>query len=218
MADAKGRIEKLKKAINKYRYDYHVLNKETISIEALDSLKHELKKLEDEYPELVTPDSPTQRVAGEPLKGFKKITHRVPMLSLEDVFSEEEFSDWEKRIAKLLHISYTTELFSELKFDGLAVSLVYKNGVLDYASTRGNGKVGEDVTQNIKTIEAIPLRLEKDIKGEVEIRGEVIITRKGFEKINREQKKKGEAVYANPRNLAAGSLRQLDPKMTASRA
>ena len=121
MADAKGRIEKLKKAINKYRYDYHVLNKETISIEALDSLKHELKKLEDEYPELVTPDSPTQRVAGEPLKGFKKITHRVPMLSLEDVFSEEEFSDWEKRIAKLLHISYTTELFSELKFDGLAV-------------------------------------------------------------------------------------------------
>jgi len=139
------------------------------------------------------------------------------MLSLEDVFSEEEFSDWEKRIAKLLHISYTTELFSELKFDGLAVSLVYKNGVLDYASTRGNGKVGEDVTQNIKTIEAIPLRLEKDIKGEVEIRGEVIITRKGFEKINREQKKKGEAVYANPRNLAAGSLRQLDPKMTASR-
>jgi len=217
VADAKGRIEKLKKAINKYRYDYHVLNKETISIEALDSLKHELKKLEDEYPELVTPDSPTQRVAGEPLKGFKKITHRVPMLSLEDVFSEEEFSDWEKRIAKLLHISYTTELFSELKFDGLAVSLVYKNGVLDYASTRGNGKVGEDVTQNIKTIEAIPLRLEKDIKGEVEIRGEVIITRKGFEKINREQKKKGEAVYANPRNLAAGSLRQLDPKMTASR-
>src|SRR3989344_5415206 len=217
MADVKERINKLKKAINKYRYQSHVLNKLEISEEALDSLKHELKKLEDEYPELVTSDSPTQRVAGEPLKGFKKITHRVPMLSLEDVFSEEEFSDWEKRIAKLLHISYTTELFSELKFDGLAVSLVYKNGVLDYASTRGNGKVGEDVTQNIKTIEAIPLRLEKDIKGEVEIRGEVIITRKGFEKINREQKKKGEAVYANPRNLAAGSLRQLDPKMTASR-
>jgi len=156
-------------------------------------------------------------VAGEPLKGFKKITHRVPMLSLEDVFSEEEFSDWEKRITKLLYISKTPEFFAELKFDGLAVSLVYKNGVLDYASTRGNGKVGEDVTQNIKTIESIPLRLEKSIDGEIEIRGEVIITRKGFEKINREQKKNNEQVYANPRNLAAGSLRQLDSKITASR-
>ncbi|KKU16503.1 MAG: ligase protein, partial [Candidatus Giovannonibacteria bacterium GW2011_GWB1_45_9b] len=111
MRDVKDRIEKLKKAINKYRYQYHVLNKLEISEEALDSLKHELKKLEDEYPDLITPDSPTQRVAGEPLKGFKKVTHRVPMLSLEDVFSEEEFSDWEKRITKLLHISKTPELF-----------------------------------------------------------------------------------------------------------
>jgi len=223
--DVKDRIEKLKKAINKYRYQYHVLNKLEISEEALDSLKHELKKLEDEYPDLITPDSPTQRVAGKALKGFKKITHIVPMLSLEDVFSEEEFSDWEKRITKLLHISKTPELFAELKFDGLAVSLVYKDGVLDRAATRGNGKVGEDVTQNIRTIEAIPLRLEAKPplgglafrKNEIEIRGEIIITRKGFEKINRERVKKGEQIYANPRNLAAGSLRQLDPKITASR-
>ncbi len=216
-SDARERIEKLKKAINRYRYQYHVLNKLEISEEALDSLKHELKKLEDEYPELITPDSPTQRVAGEPLRGFKKITHRVPMLSLEDVFSEEEFSDWEKKILKILGASKSRELFAELKFDGLAVSLVYEDGVLNYAATRGNGKVGEEVTQNIKTIEAIPLRLEEEIKGEIEIRGEVIITRKNFEKINREQEKRGEQIYANPRNLAAGSLRQLDPKITASR-
>ncbi|MBI2609851.1 NAD-dependent DNA ligase LigA [Candidatus Giovannonibacteria bacterium] len=231
-SEAKERIGKLKKAINKYRYQYHVLNKSEISPEALDSLKHELKLLEEQYPDLVTSDSPTQRVAGEPLKAFKKIMHRRPMLSLEDIFSKEEFSDWEARINKLLGSKKTPELFAEMKFDGLATSIFYKNGVLEYAATRGNGLVGEDVTQNIKTIEAIPLALEvhsevspflkKNIervieKGELEIRGEVIITKKAFEKINSAQKKKGGIVYANPRNLAAGSLRQLDPKITAER-
>ena len=219
-SEAKDRIGKLKKAINRYRYDYHVLDKETISPEALDSLKHELKTLEDEFPEFVSPDSPTQRVEGKVLKGFKKAEHKVPMLSLEDTFSEEEFLDWEKRIKKLLNINPPAggpELFGELKFDGLAVSLLYKNGVLERAATRGNGRIGEDVTQNIKTIESVPLRLERDIEGEIEVRGEVIITKKNFEKINNEQKKKGGQVYANPRNLAAGSLRQLDTKMTASR-
>ena len=215
--EAKERIEKLKKAINKYRYQYHVLNKLEISEEALDALKHELKKLEDEFPDLVTPDSPTQRVEGRVTKGFKKAQHRTPMLSLEDVFSEEEFLDWEKRVKKLLNISKMPELFAELKFDGLAVSIVYKNGILERAATRGNGKIGEDVTQNVKTIEAVPLRLEDDVQGEIEVRGEVIITKKDFEKINREQKKKGGQIYANPRNLAAGSLRQLDSKITASR-
>ncbi len=225
-AEAKARVEKLKKAIAKYRYEYHVLDKSSISPEALDSLKHELKKLEDEFPDLITPDSPTQRVAGKPVGGFKKITHRTPMLSLEDVFSEEEFSEWAGRVKKLLRLDPAAagpELFCELKFDGLACSLVYKNGVLERASTRGDGKVGEDVTRNIRTIEAVPLRLEKlarrggDVRGEVEVRGEVIITKKAFEKINREQKKKGSAIYANPRNLAAGSLRQLDPKITSAR-
>ncbi len=219
-AEARERIEKLKKAISKYRYEYHVLNKSSISPEALDSLKHELKKLEDEFPDLITPDSPTQRVAGQPLKGFKKVTHRIPMLSLEDVFSEEEFEEWEGRIKKLLRLDPAAaglELFAEFKFDGLAVSLVYKDGILREASTRGDGRVGENVTQNIRTIEAVPLRLEKEVRGEIEVRGEVIITRKAFERINREQKKKGGAIYANPRNLAAGSLRQLDSKITAAR-
>ncbi|MDP3762932.1 MAG: NAD-dependent DNA ligase LigA, partial [bacterium] len=217
LAEAKARIRKLKKAIAKYRYEYHVLDKSSVSPEALDSLKHELKKLEDEFPDLITPDSPTQRVAGEPLKDFKKVSHRAPMLSLEDVFSEEEFSDWAGRVKKLLRSVKMPELFAELKFDGLACSLIYKNGILERAATRGDGKVGEDVTANIRTIEAVPLALEKNVKGEVEVRGEVIITKKAFERINREQKKKGGQIYANPRNLAAGSLRQLDPEITAAR-
>ncbi|MBI2023793.1 NAD-dependent DNA ligase LigA [Candidatus Giovannonibacteria bacterium] len=231
--DIKNRIEKLRKAINKYRYQYHVLNNLEISEEALDSLKHELKKLEDAHPELITPDSPTQRVAGEPLKGFKKVTHKVRMLSLEDVFSEEEFLEWVERVKKVLGAKDALELFAEQKFDGLAISLIYKNGFLERAATRGNGQVGEDVTSNVRTIEAVPLSLElhdgkisaetkKDIlalieRGEVEVRGEVIINKKSFEKINKLQEKRGEQVYANPRNLAAGSLRQLDPKITAER-
>ncbi|MDP3784962.1 MAG: NAD-dependent DNA ligase LigA [bacterium] len=216
-AEARERIEKLKKAISKYRYEYHVLNKSSISPEALDSLKHELQKLEDEFPDLITLDSPTQRVAGKPIGGFKKAGHRAPMLSLEDVFSEEEFLEWAARAKKLLRESKMPELFAELKFDGLAVSLIYQDGMLRRAATRGDGRVGEDVTVNIRTIEAVPLSLDKDMEGEVEVRGEVIITKKTFEKINREQTKKGGQIYANPRNLAAGSLRQLDPKITAKR-
>ena len=229
----KERALKLKRAINKYRYQYHVLNSLEISEEALDSLKHELKKLEDAHPELITPDSPTQRVAGEPLKGFKKVSHKVRMLSLEDVFSEEEFLEWVGRIKKVLGVASPPELFAEQKFDGLAVSLIYKDGFLERAATRGDGQVGENVTSNIRTIEAIPLSLEfhdgkisakakKEIlalikKGEIEVRGEVIINKKNFEKINKLQERRGEQVYANPRNLAAGSLRQLDSKITAER-
>ncbi len=229
--EAKERIEKLKKLINKYRYEYHVLNKLEISEEALDSLKHELKKLEDEFPNLITFDSPTQRVAGEPLKEFKKIKHKNPMISLEDVFSEEEFAEWAVRIKKLAP-NDNFEYYAEPKFDGLALSIVYKNGVLFYAATRGNGEVGEDVTQNVRTIESIPLVLElhgkinssaKNLlerflkKGRIEVRGEAIITKKNFIEINKEQKKQRLPTYANSRNLAAGSLRQLDPKITFSR-
>src|SRR3990167_8717425 len=212
--EAKVRIEKLKKLIDKYRYQYHVLNKLEISEEALESLKHELKKLEDEFPDLITADSPTQRVAGQPLKKFKKIKHANPMLSLEDVFSEEEFSDWLTRIKKLAPRGIF-HFYAEPKFDGLALSIVYENGVLSYAATRGDGQIGEDVTQNVRTIESIPLNIAK--KEQVEIRGESIITKKNFEIINRGQKKKSEQIYANTRNLAAGSLRQLDSKITASR-
>ena len=213
-SEAKERIEKLKKLIDKYRYQYHVLNKLEISEEALDSLKHELKKLEDEFPDLVTPDSPTQRVAGKPLKEFKKIRHQSKMMSLEDVFSEEEFSEWLARIKKLAPRD-NFPFYSEPKFDGLALSVVYEDGILKYTATRGDGEIGEDVTQNVRTIESVPLRIDQ--KGRVEVRGEAIITKKNFEIINRGQKKKGGKVYANTRNLAAGSLRQLDPKITASR-
>ncbi|OGF64273.1 hypothetical protein A2661_00835 [Candidatus Giovannonibacteria bacterium RIFCSPHIGHO2_01_FULL_45_24] len=212
--EAKERIEKLKKLIDKYRYQYHVLNRLEISEEALDSLKHELKKLEDEFPDLVTPDSPTQRVAGKPLKEFKKIRHETKMLSLEDVFSEEEFSEWLTRIKKLAPRD-TFRFYAEPKFDGLALSVVYENGILKYAATRGDGEIGENVTQNVRTIESVPLNVEE--KGKIEVRGEAIITKKNFEAINKVQKKKDGQIYANPRNLAAGSLRQLDPKITASR-
>ena len=225
---AKERIEKLKKIINHHRYLYHVLDKPEISDAALDSLKHELKELEEKFPEFITPDSPTQRVGGRALEGFKKVRHSRPMLSLEDIFEEKEFDDWVERIKKLLGISDFPELFGELKFDGLAISLLYKNGVLLRGATRGNGAVGEDITQNIKTIEAIPLRLEfcRNLAigkptwlsdSLVEVRGEAIMTRQAFEEINKAQGEKGGQIYANPRNLTAGSLRQIDPKITASR-
>jgi len=229
--ETKKRIEKLKETINYHRYNYHVLNKQEISDTALDSLKRELFILEQKYPEFITPDSPTQRVEGEPLKEFKKVKHKTAMLSLNDVFNEEEFFEWVLRIKKI-SAGGIFPFFAETKFDGLAVSLIYKNGLLFRAATRGDGATGEDITKNIKTIEAIPLRIDifRDIhknsekifltafkKGEIEIRGEVVIGKKNFEKINEEQEKKGLSHYANPRNLAAGSLRQLDPSITALR-
>jgi len=232
--EAKKRIEKLKKLINYHRYLYHVLNRQEISDDALDSLKHELYKLEQKYPEFITPDSPTQRVAGQPLEGFRKVTHRVPMLSIEDIFSEEELKDWVDYI-KRLEPSIRLEYFAELKIDGFAITLIYKKGIFTCGATRGNGKVGEDVTQNLKTIESIPLKLElhQDLKGELkkfekrlrkiisegtfEVRGEVYMSKEAFERLNKELKKKGERTYSNPRNLAAGSIRQLDPKLAASR-
>ncbi|MBI1956911.1 MAG: NAD-dependent DNA ligase LigA [Candidatus Niyogibacteria bacterium] len=230
--EAEKRIAKLREVIDHHRYLYHVLDKPEMSDAALDSLKHELKALEDRYPDLITPDSPTQRVGGGALKEFKKIEHRTPMLSLEDVFSPEEVEEWRERIGKVRSAAADAELFAEFKFDGLAMSLVYEDGVLERASTRGDGTIGEDVTQNIKTIEAVPLRLdihghvpaaarktlEKRIKkGTLEVRGEVIITKKEFNAQNRAQKKSGKQIYANPRNLAAGSIRQLDPAVTRSR-
>lgn len=207
-AEAKKRIEKLKKAINHHRYLYHVLDKQEISDAALDSLKHELYQLEQQYPEFLTADSPTQRVGGQPLKGFKKVEHRVPMLSIEDIFSEKELTDWEnylKRLAPGKKFSY----FCEPKIDGFAVTLIYQDGILQAGATRGNGKVGEEVTQNLKTIESIPLKLRRAPAKTIEVRGEVYMEKKDFEKFK--------STYANPRNLAAGSIRQLDPKLAAKR-
>jgi DNA ligase (NAD+) len=216
-AEAKKRIEKLKRAINRHRYNYHVLNKSSISESALDSLKHELKLLEDKYPKFITPDSPTQRVEGEPAKEFEKVQHVVPMLSIEDIFSIEELKNWEDYLIRLLK-NKDFNYFCEVKADGLALALRYKNGVLEQAITRGNGQIGENVIKNAKTIESIPLRLEKsEIPRTLEVRGEVYIPKKQFEKFNTKIMRQGGHPYANPRNLAAGSLRQLNPKLAASR-
>jgi len=217
--DAKKRIEKLKKAINHHRYLYHILDKQEISEAALDSLKHELYQLERQFPELITSDSPTQRVGGKPLDKFVKIRHKVRQWSFEDVFTEGEIREFDERIKRMLgkkikflgNLEYTCEL----KIDGFKIILTYEKGILKTAATRGDGLVGEDVTQNIKTIESIPLRLEKDIDAVVE--GEIWMSKKEFEKLNAIQKKNGAPLFANPRNIAAGSIRQLDPKIAASR-
>ncbi len=225
-AEAEKRIEKLRESIDRYRYEYHVLDTQTISDSALDSLKHELYTLEQEYPDLITPDSPTQRVGGKALAKFKKVTHARPMLSMEDVFTPEEFGEWFTRVKKLSEHDHVA-LWCMPKIDGLAVSLVYEDGMLVSAATRGDGKVGEDVTQNMRTIESVPLRIQSHFSGvrqdgakapgKIEVRGEIYIPTKDFEKLNKEQEKKGEAKFANPRNAAAGSVRQLDPTITAAR-
>ncbi len=224
----------MKKTIRHHRYLYHVLDKEEISEEALDSLKKELFDLEQKHPDLITPDSPTQRIGGKPLEKFEKFEHPFPMLSMNDAFSREDMKSWQERNEKLLTSEEKKRLtyFCELKFDGLAIELIYKNGVLKTASTRGDGKVGEDVTTNIKTVKTIPLKLRSlkkvknqldfsfDIKkaySEIVIRGEVLIKEKNFQKINKKRKEKRKDEYANPRNLAAGTVRQLDPKVVAER-
>ncbi len=220
--EASERILKLREAINKYRYEYHVLDRLSIPEAALDALKHELKLLEDQFPDLITADSPTQRVAGTALDKFSKIEHVTPMLSMEDVFTIAEFEEWAKRITKLEE-GKPQEMYSMLKIDGLAVSLVYVDGQLMTAATRGDGKIGEDVTLNIRTIEAIPLLLPLHAvegvggEGRVDIRGEIYMPRKAFEKMNAERAARGEETFANPRNVSAGSIRQLDPRVTASR-
>ncbi len=225
---AKQRIEQLRKEIDENRYYYHVMDKPRVSDAIDDSLKRELAKLEQAYPELVTPDSPTQRVGGAPLDKFVKVTHGVAMLSLNDAFEIADLESWRDRLYKLVGEQKIKDAgyYLELKMDGLAVSLVYKNGIFVQGATRGDGKIGEDVTNNLKTIESIPLKLrktgdkdldEKIFAGEIEVRGEIYLPKSEFENLNREQVKKGLPAYANPRNIAAGSIRQLDPKIAASR-
>ena len=218
--EAKARIEKLRELINDYRYHYHVLDQSIMSESAADSLKHELTLLEEAFPELITPDSPTQRVAGKPLDKFQKVTHKSRMISLADVFSESEVRDWVARNYKLVSPDTKFTYFTDIKMDGLAMSLHYRHGILEQAVTRGDGLVGEDVTMNVRTIANVPLKLKgdpKEIPEEVEVRGEVIIFKDDFAKINQRQIEKKEKTFANPRNLAAGSIRQLDPKVAASR-
>lgn len=231
--EAALRLKKLREEIDFHRYNYHVLDRETLSPAALDSLKMELFRLENEYPELITPDSPTQRVAGEPSAKFKKVAHRQPMISLYDSFTREDILAWEERNQRYFGQPLSQDYYVEVKLDGLAVSLRYEDGVLIQAATRGDGKTGEDVTANVRTIESIPLKLrhlndndlkilglEKNIAESLktlEVRGEAIMETKTFKKLNQEYAAAGKALLANPRNAVAGSLRQLDPKITASR-
>lgn len=212
-AEAEQRIQKLRDLINDYRYHYHVLDESTMSEAAADSLKHELSELEKQYPELITPDSPTQRVAGKALDKFIKVTHQERMISLADVFSEDEVREWLTSNEKL--VGPIQEFFTDIKMDGLACALHYQDGLLVQAVTRGDGLVGEDVTMNVRTIENVPLRIPE--LGHVEARGEIVIFKKDFEALNQKQLKAGEKPFANPRNLAAGSIRQLDPRVAASR-
>ena len=214
-SEAEERILKLRELINDYRYHYHVLDESIMSEAAADSLKHELAQLEAEYPELITPDSPTQRVAGKPLDKFTKVKHEKRMISLADVFSEEEIKDWISRNEKLIPGGKIEEFFTDIKMDGLACALKYRDGVFYQAVTRGDGLVGEDVTLNVRTIENIPFKISEP--GEVAVRGEIVIFKNDFEKLNEIQRKNGLPEFANPRNLAAGSIRQLDPKIAASR-
>ncbi len=216
--EIKKRAQKLREAIHHYRYVYHVLDKEEISAEALDSLKHELSELEASYPELITPDSPTQRVAGAPLPFFTKVRHAVSQWSFNDAFNEDDIRAFDERVCRFLAsqgITIRPTYVCELKIDGLKIVLSYEGGVLKQAATRGDGEVGEDVTVNVKTIDSVPLVLERSV--DVIVEGEVFMRKSVFENLNKEQKKKGEELYANPRNTAAGAIRQLDPRIVASR-
>jgi DNA ligase (NAD+) len=214
--EIRDRVKKLRETIEHHRYLYHVLDTSEISEAALDSLKKELYDIEQKYPELVTPDSPTQRVAGEPLKQFEKVPHKVPQWSFNDAFSEQDIQDFDGRVKKGLskeikNVSYTCEL----KIDGLKIVLEYEKGYLKTAATRGNGKVGENVTMNVRTINSVPLRLKRAV--DVIVEGEVWMGIKQLQEINALRKAQGEPLYANPRNVAAGSIRQLDPKIVQQR-
>ncbi|RQD75271.1 MAG: NAD-dependent DNA ligase LigA [Candidatus Syntrophonatronum acetioxidans] len=214
LEEAKKRVEKLKEEISKHDYYYHVLDSPVISDREYDLLKRELEKLEKEYPQLVTPESPTQRVGGKPLESFKTLQHRVPMLSLDNAFSIAELRDFVRRIKNIADPS-REEYVVEPKIDGLAVSLLYEEGVFVRGATRGDGYVGEDITHNIKTIQSVPLRLQERVT--LEARGEVFMPREEFEKLNDKRAEEGLPLFANPRNAAAGSVRQLDPKIAAAR-
>ncbi|MDA0208499.1 MAG: NAD-dependent DNA ligase LigA [bacterium] len=215
-SEAEKRLKALREEIRHHRYLYHVEDRQEISDGALDSLKHELDELEQQFPDLITADSPTQRVGGEPLPKFEKVMHRERMLSMNDAFSFAEMQTWEKRIEKVAG-GVITPYITMTKIDGLAVSLIYHHGQLVTAATRGNGRIGENVTQNVKTIESIPLRLSCNASGLIEVRGEIYMRKDDFETLNEQREQAGEPRFANPRNVSAGSIRQLDPAITASR-
>src|ERR1700689_2257657 len=218
------KIEALREKIRHHEYRYYVLDKPELTDADFDKLMNELKRLEAEHPELVTPDSPTQRVGGKPREGFVKAKHSSPMLSLDNAYSEEELHNWERRVHEL---SGRTDLeyMCELKLDGMSLALVYSNGHLERGITRGDGTVGEDVTANVRTVRSIPLSISKDKLKKAgipadfnfEVRGEMLMPLAAFRKLNEEREKKGLEVFANPRNFTAGTVRQLEPSITAQR-
>lgn len=220
--EADERAEKLRELINDYRYHYHVLDESTMSEAAADSLKHELSQIETEYPELITLDSPTQRVAGSALDKFTKVTHRTPMISLADVFNRSEVGAWIERM-KRVDPSISDEFLCDIKMDGLACALIYEDGILRQAITRGDSRIGEDVTMNVRTIKNVPLHLRENqkfahfLRGRTEIRGEIVMYKRDFNALNAAREIAGEPLFKNPRNLAAGTIRQLNPKLVAGR-
>lgn len=212
-----ARIKQLRDEINYHNYLYYVLDAPEIPDAEYDRLLRDLQQLETAHPELITPDSPTQRVGAKPVKEFGEVRHRVPMLSLDNAFSEEEVQDFDRRARERLGVDWV-EYTAEPKLDGLAVSIRYENGILVQAATRGDGVTGEDVTHNVRTIPSIPLKLfGKGYPKLLEVRGEIYMPKLGFEELNRRARESGEKEFANPRNAAAGSLRQLDPRITATR-
>ncbi len=214
---AKNRIEKLREQVEDLRYRYHVLNDPKVTDDVYESLLRELHSLEQEFPQFVDVNSPTNRIASKPLDKFAKVTHRARMLSLNDAFGKEDLEAWEARIKKLLPSNLQLEYFAELKLDGLAVSLIYEQGKLVRGATRGDGYIGEDITQNLRTIKSIPLVLRKPYPELVEVRGEAIMRKAVLAALNKQQEKQGKPLFANTRNAAAGGLRQLDPKLAAER-
>ena len=216
------KIEALREKIRHHEYRYYVLDDPEISDADFDKVMNELKRIEAEHPELITPDSPTQRVGGKPREGFVKAKHSSPMLSLDNAYSEEELRDWERRVHEL---SGRTDLeyLCELKLDGMSLALVYKDGLLERGITRGDGNIGEDVTLNVRTVRSVPLAISKDklkkagIPADFEVRGEMLMPLAAFRKMNEERERKGLAVFANPRNFTAGTVRQLEPSITAQR-
>ena len=218
----RSRLEEIKKLLNQYSYEYYALDQPSVSDAVYDSLMDELKNLEAAHPEWITPDSPTQRVGNKLLEGFQKVRHARRMVSLNDVFDKNEIEAWIERTDKLMP-GHKHEFFTDIKMDGLACALIYIDGVLTQAVTRGDSFIGEDVTNNVRTIKNVPLRLheapgfEQFLRGRTEIRGEIVMLKRDFEELNEKQKALGQPEFANPRNLAAGTIRQLDPSLVAAR-
>ncbi len=215
--DTKQKIEDLHKKLHQWNYAYYVLDNPDVDDAVYDASMRELIELEKKYPELITPDSPSQRIGTEPVSDFKKVTHKTPLYSLDNAFNFEELEDWQEKIFRVLGESSKIDYVCEMKIDGLAMALTYEDGVLTLGATRGDGDIGEDISNNIKTIKSVPLVLNKPLPGLLEVRGEAFMPIESFEKLNKEQKEKEEKIFANPRNAASGSIRQYDSKITASR-